>query len=298
MSHYEVNPLAANQLWVPGANYSIDGEYPTPTQDELCDLWRDYTGSDAVEQPPNGIFGAMITPDKPPIGIISIDACEVLRNTNLDITRVQRSAEDLRDKPIKSIHRYGEGCTYEDNHTDIQVLAQVLMDGGHITPVENIDQIGAIMQRWRAMGAYVVANTSTLPGCEPGTIRFFGRFLPGAFDAILLPRNHNSNRSLPTKGDVAADLTLAIEQAAFGDKVPSTRLERDLAAIHIEDKPCHNSAFYESMDAIGATAYTVQPMYPSHHEADPRSVQAYTPLAAFHIADRILGLELEQPIDL
>jgi len=291
MSHYEPIPLTPDQLWIPGENYSIDAEYPTPNSEELADLWHDYTGPDATVLATPGIFGAMRVPDAPPTSYVSVDACEVIRATNLGIIGLQRNAEHIAANPIKSIHCYGEGCTYEENYADIQTLAQVLIEADLIEPVEGVEKMTDMMQRWRRLGAYAVLNTSTLPGCEPGTIRFLKRHMPGAFDALLLPRNHNSDANMLTKGDVAADLTLTVEQMGFRDKTRGTYLERDITAIHIDDKPCHNVAFYEAMDGIGASVYTIQPMYPSHHEADPKSVQTATPLGAFHAADLILSHE-------
>lgn len=292
MSHYEPLPLAANELWIPGQNYSIDAEYPTPSNEELADLWHDYTGPDATVLATPGIFGAMRVPDAPPTSYVSVDACEVIRATNLGIIAAQRSAEHLLKSPVQSIHCYGEGCTYEEDYADIQTLAQVLIEGDLVEPVDGIEQMTETMQRWRQLGAYTILNTSTLPGCEPGTIRFLARYMPGAFDALLLPRNHNSDASLATKGDVAADLTLTVEQMGFRDKTRGTCLERDIPAVHIDDKPCHNVAFREAMHSIGASVYTVQPMYPSHHEADPQSIQTETPLGAFHAADLILSHEM------
>ncbi|HJP96129.1 MAG TPA: hypothetical protein VJ843_02025 [Candidatus Saccharimonadales bacterium] len=288
MSHYEPIPLAVNELWTPGANYSIDGEYPTPTQDELRDLWHDYVGPEATVVSTPGVYGAMHIPEAPPLHYVSVDACEVIRNTNIGVILAQRSPEDLARKRIKSIHRYGEGCSYEDNYADIQSLTQVLINADLIEPVAGIEEISDMMQRWRKMGAYVIFNTSTLPGCEPGTIRFLQRYLPGAGDALLLPRNHDSHKSLPSKGDVAARLALAVEQAVFGDKEPDTELRRDVTAIHIDDKSCHNKAFRVAMTAIGATVHTVQPIYPSHLEVDETSVQASTPLDAFTFTDILM----------
>ena len=293
MSHYESTPLAANQLWIPGENYALDDEYPTPTQDELRDLWQAYSEPQAVVAPIPGAFGAMRMPDAPPTAYVSLDICEVVRHTNVGIQAVERSGQHMLDNPQKSIHVYGEGCTYQENYADIQTLAQVLIEGDFIEPIDGIDQMRHMLQRWRRAGAYIMANTSTLPGCEPGTIRFFDRFLAGGFDAILLPRNHDSHASMPNKGDVAAITTLATEQAAFGDKTPSERLERPLTAIHIDDKPCHNVAFREKMTAIGAMACTLQPMYPSHHEADQQSIRTATPLQAFQVADAILRVETQ-----
>jgi hypothetical protein len=293
MSHIETISLAANQLWTPGANYSIDSEYPTPTSEELRDMWQDYLGPDATVVPTPGVYGAMRIPDAPPTSIVSVDVCEVIRNTNIGVILAERSHQDLEKNPIKSIHRYGEGCTYQDNYADIQTLTQVLMNADLIEPVENIDQINDLIQGWQELGAYKVLNTSTLSGCEPGTIRFFDRYLPGVFDAILLPRNHDSDKSQATKGDVAAGLALAVEQAVFGDKVPGTKLRRNITAIHIDDKPCHNEAFREAMTDIGARVHTLQPMYPSHLEADKKSINTLTPLAAFHMADLILRAEMQ-----
>jgi hypothetical protein len=80
---------------------------------------------------------------------------------------------------------------------------------------------------------YVIANTSTLPGCELGTIQDFSTTynLSDCFDGLLLPRNHDG------RGTVTKATAL---------KSASHDLGLDFAAIpflHIDDSLHHIDGF-------------------------------------------------------
>jgi hypothetical protein len=261
----------ADQLWLPNHGMTLDPEFPTPTSDELVRQWQDYSGRQTVAAP--GVFGAINLPEGPVRALASVDLCEVVRNTHLGL----RSLIEMPDEPYSgNIHRYCDGTPIRTGE-DIQTLAQVAMANGCVEPVAGIDEIVDIMREWRENGIYVVANTSTLPGCEPATIDFFRQHMSGAFDGLLLPRNHDG--SLPfTKGHAAAVVTTALATQREG-----------LSAIHIDDSPHHNVAFRNEVGRMTGNVRTFQPEYPSHLPPDAGSVITATPLEAFRAADEFFA---------
>ena len=148
-----------------------------------------------------------------------------------------------------------------------------------IEPVDGIDEMRTMLQQWRKKGVYTVANTSTLPGCEEGTIDFFKTYLPDAIDGILLPRNYDGTLAF-TKGHAIANV--------IGLLRPSE--SADIVAVHIDDSPHHNIAVREQIGRLGnARVVTFQPEYTSHLPIDEGSIATRTPLDAFRAADRFLS---------
>ncbi len=209
-------------------------------------------------------------PHSRPTAYASVDLCEVVRQTSYTLRTVEGEVVD----PIECIHHYAEGMQGV-TPDDITPVVQTLMANGHIPPVEGIGRIREIMHGWKAAGVYIVANTSTLPGCEIGTIRFFEQHLPGVFDGILLPRNHDGSHPV-TKGVAARNM---LEFFNEGSGEPT-------AVIHIDDLAHHNAGFRAAVGGLaGIEVQTFQPMYPSHFEHDPHSNLADNPQHAFEIAN-------------
>lgn len=265
-----------SELWIPGRDIELHHEYPVPPVEELANYWHEYTGGDVREAP--GVYGAIAMPDAPPRAYASIDVCEILRESHLGL----RSVAEIRSEPYDgNIHRYGDG-TPITSAADITSVLQVLMTNGLIRPTPGVEEMASTMRRWREQGVYIVANTSTLPGCERGTIDFFGAYLPGVFDGLLLPRNHDGTLPL-TKGHAAANVVAALPPEAG----------QDVVALHIDDSPHHNIAFRAQVGAFaGAQVATFQPQYPSHLPLDQGSVITPTPLEAFRAADAFLASQL------
>lgn len=265
-----------HKIWVPGRGMELHEEYPVPETAEIIAHWRSYTPGEVVEAPK--VYGCLRLPDTPPRAYASIDVCEVLRETHRGLRTV---AEVREEKYVGNIHRYGEGTPITSSE-DITSVLQVLMTNALIEPVEGINEIGTILRKWRAQGVYVVANTSTLPGCEKGTIDFFKEYLSDAIDGILLPRNYDGSLPL-TKGHAAAQVVTLLSP----DRT-------NIAAVHIDDSPHHNIAFREQVQGLmeeGSVA-TFQPTYPSHLAVDTGSTLTSTPAEAFQAADRFLGTQL------
>lgn len=259
-------------LWTPGQGTELHAEYPVPTLQELIEHWQGYMPGEVVEAP--GVYGCIRLPDAPPRAYASIDVCEVLRETHRGLRKVAEASDAIYSG---NIHRYGEGTPITSGE-DITTVLQVLMTHCLIEPVDGIKEINTILQEWRRKGVYVIANTSTLPGCEKGTIDFFKSHVPNSIDGILFPRNHDG--ALPfTKGHAVANVITFL-----GSGSP------DITAVHIDDSPHHNIAVREQVGAQGRTRVaTFQPAYPSHLPVDAGSVVTRTPVEAFQAADQFLS---------
>jgi len=263
--------IGPNQLWYPGADFDLAKEYPVPSEAELMTQWQNYTNSEAVVAVPD-VFGAIRLPDAAPGHIASIDLCEVVRETHLDLHRV----EYPDGPPPKQIHAYCDGLAI-GNNADITAAAQVLMAAGLVRPNPNINRITETLQSWRQRGVYVFANTSTLPGCELSTIDFMRRYMPECFDGIVLPRNHDSLLPL-TKG-----------VAGFSVIEHVTDEQSALRVIHIDDKAVHNDAFLHAASIRHNTAVaTFQPYYPGSKPGLLPSTVCMSPLEAFQAAEAFL----------
>lgn len=265
-------------LWLPGQDHKLNQEYPVPSPTELQDAWATYVGSGEHVAPAPGVFGVVRMPNKPASAYASVDLCEVLRQTSAAVYQVEKNPED----PIACIHHYAEGLSITN---DTMPVVQTLMAGNCVPPVAHIDKITAIMRQWRQMGVYVFANTSTLPGCELSTIRFFQQYAPDAFDALLLPRNHDG--SLPVTKGIAARNLLQLFGEHYGP--------RPVVAAHIDDLAHHNAGFRHALSELpSVTTATFQPIYPSHFAPDTKSIPATTPLHAFMQANGFLLANLRR----
>jgi hypothetical protein len=275
--------IGENALWLPGRGHTLNEAYPIPSSEELQAHWSEYLGKGHIVAPAPGVLGVVRTlaETERPTAFASVDLCEVVRATCVACRGVEKPVE-----VIKNIHGYGDDLSISN---DVETGLQVLMTNGLVPPVEGIEEIAEIMRRWRKLGVYVVANTSTLPGCERGTIEFFKRHLRGAIDGLLLPRNYDGTLPL-TKGVAARNLLgkLGIG-AAEAEPTPTV-------AIHIDDTSHHNIGFRDALAAMpGVQTRTFQPVYPSKKKVDEGSVLVATPLGAFYHADEFLTEQVPLP---
>lgn len=221
-------------LWVPNNQHDYDvfiaEHYPAPSLERLCLAWKEYDPYAEMVQAP-GVYGIVREPsfNESFTCIASIDLCEVIRETDDALYRMRGDTiwkHGVPDKPSYSGERFPDHV--------IGPLVTVLMNAGEVQPVEGIDKIALILQDWRDNGVYVVANTSTLPGCELATISFFRKYLPSSFDGILLPRNHDGTAA-KTKGWVLCQLIEKIN--------PGIR-----AVFHIDDVTHHIVGVHNELD--------------------------------------------------
>ena len=276
-----VTAITPNQLWIPGQGMSLESEYPTPTPEELVELWREYdpAGSHSAS---DIVYGVVSDTDSAPTAIVSVDVCEVLRQSH----EAYRRVEDLSDTDIShDIFMYGSSTLATSNGPDIVSILQVLINNNQVPPVDNIDIIADELRAMRSVGALVVANTSTLPGCEPGTIAFFNAYLKECFDGVLFPRNHDG--TLPaTKASVIRSLH---------KQISDTHGESPSLLIHIDDAPHHHQAFTASQETVHYQTELHAPYYPLTKPHISDVVVSPTPLSTFlAVGKRVLAHAQEQ----
>lgn len=263
--------LTPKQLWLPGQE--LHTEYPIPSNDELQDMWKNYHAEQATVASCEGVLGVYRVPDEPVRAIASIDLCEVIRDT------AGALAEATGTRDIVTPGTYAGGTWYDGNRTSrdyearvITSVLQVLMSEGHVPPLEDIPAVASLLRRWRANGVYCVANTSTLPGCEAGTITHtLGRDLPDCFDALILPRNHDGS------GPLTKAKALGVLATEAGIDAPH------LPIVHIDDMPHHIQGFRDHY--TGRVLGLFSPIMKGLVVTDPL-VQSETPLAAFERAEQ------------
>lgn len=235
-----VNQCMPDQLWVPGLH--LDTEFPTPSEEELALAWTHYTGRHTIN--PTEVFGAISEPTQPITAVASVDLCEVVRRTSAAFDTV--IGEDPHDRSTYAkydwLHSHDRGPGYAQSV--VVSVVRTLMNNGLIAPKEDLVAVRRTLQAWRASGVYVLANTSTLPGCELGTISDFATTygLKGCFDGLILPRNHDGTGSITKAGALKSTVK------DLGVDIYS------LPVLHIDDSLHHIDGFtqeYESHDALG-----------------------------------------------
>jgi hypothetical protein len=264
-----------NQLWVPGMH--LDEEYPVPTSEELAAAWSNYN-TDTPARALTGVYGVYTPPTQAVTAIASVDLCEVLRQSAV--------AMDIASGvSIGSRSSYHENTWYDPKFVGeeykmalVTSTLQVVMSEGLVEPVEHGTAIAAFLRNWRRQGIYCVANTSTLPGCERGTIKnTLERDYKGCFDALVLPRNYDGRGSV-TK---ASALALLASEAAINTT--------DMPMVHIDDTPHHVNSFIEH-HGPDARLQMFIPRHNDNHHA-PIEMQCDTPLEAFIRADQYFANE-------
>lgn len=269
MSH---NLSSSHELWVPGQGNDLSAEYPVPPQEQILEKWLEYNpDANTIEAP--GVYGVMAKPASAPEVFISLDVCEVMRESHLAIRSVVFANEE---RFSGNIHKYGFGTCLQ-RAADYQAVLRALVNSGNTQPVPDIDKISRIIEEAADDGAYIFANTSVLEGAELGTIDFFKKHIPKGLSGVAFPRNHHGTLPL-TKGVVFKNVV-----DEFSD--PNT----EVFAMHIDDTPHHNVSVRQEMaKRPQSTTVTVTPQYETHLPVDPESELVETPLAAFQAMRRIL----------
>lgn len=233
MSSPAVRECAAGEIWLPGM--TLDTLYPSPSAEDLIPLWEDYSEEPAIAV--NGVLGVITPPKRKITDIVSIDLCEVIRESMQALHEV--TGVSLSDPNTF----YQDGTWYDrkiigkerQEAINASVL-QIVINNGLVKPVPYISAIRAAVKSWRGDGAFVVANTSTLPGCEPGTInRTLKDTMLACFDGIVFPYGYDNN----SKISKSQALAFACRDAGVDyDNLP---------ILHIDDSDGHHGAFRTSL---------------------------------------------------
>lgn len=282
MSERHYNAETIDDLWIPGR--SLDHAYPVPPAQELsAELHKGQPG-EYVEL--EGVFGTMRIPaaDEKIGSVISLDLCEVIRLTARAIASTGGKLYEGNSylEGLWQDERFGVTETDFAYYT-LQPIAQVMINHGMVEPVDGAKEISGMIRDWRKNGAYCVANTSTLPGCELGTIRFLNEHFPRCFDGIVFPRNHDG-RGRMTK---SAALSHVLDRLGDEDHSPEY-------VLHVDDTVHHIQGMLESRPHTAMHCFL--PVYDGCLALDALSAEvkrADTPVGAFRLMDQHIS-ELSQ----
>lgn len=211
-----------------------------PTVSELEEAWERHHSSQTFARLHESMYGICTKPPKQPTAVIAVDLCEVVRQTGASFTKL------YTNDPASTAHDYnvyyGEDILGENAQAMREIMAPELMHADAVEPVPYTDAIQAFMQRWKSQGIYIIANTSTLPGCETSTVKYLADYFPGSFQGILLPRNHDG-KGKTTKPEIFSHTKAELElQTGFDfTNIPS---------LCIEDAYHHGSDYVTHPDSI------------------------------------------------
>lgn len=266
-------------LWLP--DIDRESEFRTPTAAELELAWASLHGGDDFLALPDSIYGACTKPDQRPTAYAVLDLCEVLRETALGLVHLRSGTiDDIHVDEHGSTLDYGSAFNgwFENPQAQRSMHIQELMNHDQIAPVKFSESIATMIRDWKKRGIYIVADTSTLPGCELATVAFLADYYPGCFDGILFPRNHDG------MGDTTkAEAFLATQEAiatVFGE-------EQSQPVVLIDDAEHHAVAFSEGL----SHARVIMPEYRWNAicEDNPRidrTAQSLGTLSSFILADK------------
>lgn len=237
----------SDSFWVPGQH--LDLVYPVPSDEELRRSWQNemhVTAAVATQD----VLGVYTPPNTPVKAIASVDLCEMLRHTKKGLHEATGVANNhnatYSDGTWYDVTKVG----YPYERSVVESVTRTLINHGQIQPIEEIDTITGILRRWRDNGIWVIANTSTLPGCEVATIKHtLAQSCNRQFDGMLLPRNHAGGGDM-TKAKAIISL---MRQASLEPK--------DLPLLHMDDADLHHSGFHEQRSSFGKNLFLLAPDY-------------------------------------
>jgi len=254
--------------------------YPVLSGSELANTWKSMYASDGEVVAVDGTLGAIRLPNSPIQKILSVDLCEVVRRTHQ--AAAAALGRDL-DTISNDVWNYRIGIPADK----VPYLVTVLMNLGEVAPDPEIDDIRNELLAIRDEETLIIANTSTLPGCEKATIEFLAHYLPDCFDGIILPRNHDG-QGQTTKAQALEALLSTIGRA-----------RGDLAElIHIDDAPHHTQAILKELSHIALHGACIMPIFEAGAKSisDPHALpipdeaeRVSSPLQAIRLARDLLS---------
>lgn len=173
------------------------GDWPLPESSpdpDIQKLWQAYTGQTAHAL--SEVVSAYIHPTRHTHSIASVDIDELLRDTSIGFGRVVGlntvRGQYSRETPFDE-YTCKDKTETQNRRSFVDFAIRAAIYTGAAKPDEDIESLAETLRKWRTNGVYVVANTAGLEGCDTATIGFLQEFLPGCFDAVLFPRNHDGN---------------------------------------------------------------------------------------------------------
>lgn len=167
-----------------------------PSNDELREIWQEHhSSSETVEL---DMYGICETPTKQPTAILSLDLCEIVRETGPSLTTIYSADKTAFADDYGNY--YGNTLLGDDAQLKRTLLLAELMSANYVKPVPYAEALHAFLENWGKQGVYVLANTSTLEGGEESTVKFLAEYYTAATKGILFPRNHDGLGSTTKAG--------------------------------------------------------------------------------------------------
>lgn len=224
---------------------STPEDYTTPaTPQEILSAWSKFHNVPEDELAiPDGVPGVVHRATEPVVSVMSVDLCEVIRNTCVASFKVRNVPWPYKESEATS--EYGRGGA-----TQLEIDAAVRKAANEGTGIPTFPDMYDIRNRLnmaRQLGVFALANTSMIEGCELGTIdkRGLGRYAQGAFRGIVFQGSYDGTGNKPKKPEA---LLMALEAAGINP------LLADVA--HIDDSPRHLKAFYDMRHEFGSLMLT------------------------------------------
>ena len=264
------------QLWTLDTHPIDDTDIPDSY--ELLDTWNAFhANADMVTLPQ--MLGVCELPTEQPSAVISLDLCEVLRETGPSITRMYTAETDTTSHDYGVY--YGDGYLGSREQVSRELMLPQLMGAQAVKAVPFAESIQALLQRWRRAGVYVIANTSTLPGCEQSTTEFLAQHYADSLRGILFPRNHDGEGVLTKAGILSQAKQTIYDYTGFSLNNTPT--------IAIEDARHHAEQYIESAEdtLIYMPAYAWnEPL--EHTKQVTRVAQQFGTVDTFIAVDQLL----------
>lgn len=259
-----------------------DSEFGVPSLEELTAAWLDHRPADLMVLP-DDVYGVAERPSVMPRAVVSVDLCEVVRETGRALIELGGGGyDDMIADGKTGFLDYGANHLGWPKDRAQQYLERIVPQLFHYTeipPVPFSDAVGAFMRKWRRENIYVIANTSTTVGAELGTLHYLHDIYPDSFQGVLFPRNHDGKGKMTKAISINATIETLMREHNSGT-APSV--------VAIDDAMHHA---YD-LDSTGADVFV--PAYAwneglSRHDRITRVARTLGTVDSFMAADRRLS---------
>lgn len=213
----------------------LEHHYEIPSIENLTARWVESSPAPVLNLPEE-IYGVAEKPLTQPRAVIAIDIDEIIRDSGMTLLQISGGAlDDMVADGETGVFDYGSthnrwqlgnGIYSQAEQAEYaqamrHLMLHEMMQADLVQPTAYSEIIAKFILKWRAQDVYVIANTSTLPGCETSTVEFLNKYFPGCMQGLLLPRNHDGRGKITKPQSLDATLEAIKKQTTFTvDRLP------------------------------------------------------------------------------
>ena len=169
-----------------------------------------------------------------PKAVLSLDRDEVLHRTGGACIAYYTGDVSWNERLT---NRYDQAGIEGDGSIDASV--RYVTNNDLALPVTDYLQVRDELHELRAAGAYIVATTAIITGCEQAVVRSLAQYYDGCFDGVIFSRGH-----LEVGSTKPRSLTRAL--GAVGIAL------QDMAVGHVDDSSRHVRGFLDNREQFGS----------------------------------------------